>query len=126
MAHVQHAGAWRLLSHRLGSRHVRSNVNGGVTGQVPLRHGVLAAQSGATRWSVKASATHCYPEARRSSPSRRGEAESGGAERPPVLDASLDAIKAALPSDPVVDAAAEIISTETIAEGEPITAADAL
>lgn len=68
----------------------------------------------------------CYPEARRSSPSRRGEAESGGAERPPVLDASLDAIKAALPSDPVVDAAAEIISTETIAEGEPITAADAL
>jgi hypothetical protein len=36
----------------------------------------------------------------------------------PVLDAALEAIKAALPNDPVVRAVAGIISPETIEAGD--------
>ena len=44
----------------------------------------------------------------------------------PVLDVVIEETKAALGSDPVVAAVSGIISADTIAEGEPIRAADAL
>ena len=44
----------------------------------------------------------------------------------PVLDAAVEDVKAALGDDPIVSAIAGIISAETIAEGEPIRAIDAL
>lgn len=44
----------------------------------------------------------------------------------PVLDAVIESVRAALPSDPVVDAVRSIISADQIASGEPVRAADAL
>jgi hypothetical protein len=44
----------------------------------------------------------------------------------PVLDASLEAIKAAKPKDPVVLALVELMSADFIGAGEPVRAADML
>ena len=44
----------------------------------------------------------------------------------PVLDAALAQAKALLPGDPVAQAAADAISPETAASGDPVRAADAL
>jgi hypothetical protein len=44
----------------------------------------------------------------------------------PVLDALIEGTRGFLSDDPVVAAVAGIISPQTIAEGEPIRAADAL
>lgn len=44
----------------------------------------------------------------------------------PVLDATLTAIKEAVPDDPVVQSVAETFSADVIGSGEPIRAADML
>ncbi|RDI21707.1 hypothetical protein [Lentzea flaviverrucosa] len=44
----------------------------------------------------------------------------------PVFDAVVEAVRAALPNDPVVEAVRGVISPEQIELGEPIRAADAL
>ena len=44
----------------------------------------------------------------------------------PVLDATLGAIKAAMPNDPVVAATVEVVSADVIGAGEPVRAADML
>ena len=44
----------------------------------------------------------------------------------PVLDASIEAVRAVLPGNPIVEAVRGIVSPEQIASGEPIRAADAL
>ncbi|WKX71291.1 hypothetical protein [Streptomyces sp. XD-27] len=44
----------------------------------------------------------------------------------PVLDAVIEAVRAALPDDPVIAAVRGVISAEQIASGEPVRAADAL
>lgn len=43
-----------------------------------------------------------------------------------VLDAAIDAIKAEVPGDPVVQSVAGIFTAEFIAAGEPVRAADML
>ena len=44
----------------------------------------------------------------------------------PVLGAVFEAMRTALPGDPVVEAVRDIVSPEQIAYGEPVRAADAL
>jgi hypothetical protein len=44
----------------------------------------------------------------------------------PVLDASIEGVRAVLPGNPIVEAVRGIISPEQIASGEAIRAADAL
>lgn len=44
----------------------------------------------------------------------------------PVLEAVLEAVRESLPDDPVVRAVRELFSPQSIIEGEPIRAADAL
>jgi hypothetical protein len=44
----------------------------------------------------------------------------------PVMDASIEAVRAVLPGNPIVEAVRGILSPEQIASGEPIRAADAL
>jgi hypothetical protein len=44
----------------------------------------------------------------------------------PVLDAVIEAVRAARPDDPVVQSARGIITPEQIESGEPVRAADAL
>jgi hypothetical protein len=44
----------------------------------------------------------------------------------PVLGAVFEAVRTALPDDPVVEAVRDIVSPEQVASGEPVRAADAL
>jgi hypothetical protein len=44
----------------------------------------------------------------------------------PVLDATIETVRAALPGNPIVEAVRGIVSPEQIASGEAIRAADAL
>jgi len=44
----------------------------------------------------------------------------------PVMDAVLEAAKEFLPGDPVIARMREVVSPETVAEGEPLRAVDVL